>query len=307
MSTEPPVPAATDRAYRGRIAPTPTGYLHLGHGRTFLAAYWRAQAAAGSVVLRIEDLDTGRCKPGFVQAIIQDLDWLGIHANAPAIHQRDRRDRYLEAWRRLRDRDAIYPCNRSRRDVRTATQAPHADDDAEPIFPTSWRPAPGAAASHEQPAGVNWRFRVPDGACIQFHDAVHGLVSFTAGVDFGDFVVWRRDDVPAYELSVVVDDAAQRISEVVRGDDLLLSTARQALLYQALHLPMPGMCHLPLVLDEKGKRLAKRHAPLAMRELRQRGLTPEQALAQIPAVPQKALAAPPIPARPSILPAVEAH
>lgn len=290
----------TQSSYIGRIAPTPTGYLHLGHGRTFSAASQRACARGGALTLRIEDLDAGRCKPPYTQAILEDLAWLGLTWDR-IVHQRDRRPHYLGAWERLRDLDLIYPCKRSRRDVRAATQAPHAEDNAEPLFPPQWRPAHGTGKTWNQPAGANWRFRVPDGAIVQFHDALHGLIQFTAGHHFGDFVVWRRDDVPAYELAVVVDDAAMGVTEIVRGDDLLLSTARQLLLYQALNGAMPGVCHLPLVLDENGQRLAKRHDPLSMRDLRLQGLSAPTALAQIPPLPQHILQAPPVPSKPAIL------
>jgi glutamyl-tRNA synthetase len=126
---------------------------------------------------------------------------------------------------------------------------------------------------------VVWRFRVPDGEVVRFTDARRGAQAFTAGVDFGDFVVWRKDDVPAYELAVVADDAAMLITEVVRGEDLLRSTARQLLVYRALGATPPAWCHLPLVRDAEGRRLAKRHQALSVRELRARGLTPPQVLA----------------------------
>ena len=126
------------------------------------------------------------------------------------------------------------------------------------------------------PAGVNWRFRVPDGECIEFEDGRMGRQGFEAGRDFGDFLVWRRDDVPAYQLAVVVDDAAMQVSEVVRGADLLRSTARQILLQRALGLATPGYYHCPLMTDENGIRLAKRHDGLSLRRLREQGRTPEQ-------------------------------
>jgi glutamyl-tRNA synthetase len=126
---------------------------------------------------------------------------------------------------------------------------------------------------------VNWRFRVPDGEAVRFVDQRQGSQSYVAGQDFGDFVVWRRDDVPAYQLAVVVDDAAMQITEVVRGADLLKSTARQLLLIRALRLPTPAYFHCDLVRDESGTRLAKRHDALSLRSLRERGHTPEQVLA----------------------------
>ena len=173
--------------------------------------------------------------------------------------QSERRAFYLDAWRRLKEGGFIYPSPQSRKDVLRAASAPHPEDEAaEPIFPPQWRPAPDAAQAWTSPAGVHWRFRVPDGETVSFHDACYGEQRFVAGRDFGDFVVWRRDDVPAYELAVVVDDAAMRITEVVRGMDLLKSTARQLLVYRALGWSPPAWRHCPLVCDASGRRLSKR-------------------------------------------------
>ncbi|NBX29927.1 tRNA glutamyl-Q synthetase, partial [bacterium] len=153
--------------------------------------------------------------------------------------------------------------------VEAAATAPHAADDAEPIFPPSLRPAEWERAA--APGGVAWRFRVPDGRVIEFEDALQGIVRRTAGVDFGDFVVWRRDDLAAYELAVVADDHAMEIAEVVRGADLLTSTARQMLLYEALGWRPPAFCHAPLVCDAAGRRLA-------IGELRAAGWSPDDVL-----------------------------
>ena len=266
--------------YRGRIAPTPTGDLHVGHARTFVAAWRRAEAAGGALVLRIEDLDPLRCRPVYAGHAIEDLRWLGVRWTEGPVFQSARRAVFEDAWRRLRDAGAIYPSDASRREVRDAAHAPHDDDeDAEPIFPPALRPPAGAGRDAASPAGTVWRFRVPDGETIRFTDAVRGPQAFTAGADFGDFVVWRKDDVPAYELAVVADDVAMRITEVVRGEDLLRSTARQLLVYRALGAAPPVWCHLPLVRDAAGRRLAKRHQPLSVRELRARGLTPAEVLA----------------------------
>ena len=133
----------------------------------------------------------------------------------------------------------------------------------------------GAASTYDRPAGVNWRFRVPDGEEVGFSDLHLGPQKLIAGRDFGDFIVWRRDDVPAYQLAVVVDDAAMQITEVVRGADLLLSTARQLLLYRALGLNPPAFYHCPLMTDDSGVRLAKRHDALSLRALRESGVAPE--------------------------------
>jgi glutamyl-tRNA synthetase len=275
--------------YRGRLAPTPTGRLHLGHARTFWLAHARARAAGpeAKVVLRMEDLDAARCQPGWSAAVIEDLRWIGLDwdegpdlggPHAP-YEQSRRREVYFEAWRRLRDGGYIYPCARSRADVQRATQAPHADEeDAEPLYPAEWRPPSGAGRDIPTPSAAvaNWRFRVPDGEAIQFSDILQGPQSFIAGKDFGDFLIWRRDDVPAYELAVVADDHAMAITEVVRGADLLKSTARQLLLYRALGWTPPAWCHAPLMFDETGKRLAKRNDALSLATLREQGANPQK-------------------------------
>lgn len=265
---------------RGRLAPTPTGLLHVGHARTFACAAERAGDAG--LVLRIEDLDGGRCRPEFTAAAITDLRWLGLGwtegpdiggPNAP-YEQSRRTGWYLEIWRRLEAAGAIYPSPHSRRDVEEAAAAPH--DAAEPVFPPALRPTTRERAT--APGGVPWRFRVPDGRVIEFTDAMQGRIVRTAGIDFGDFVVWRRDDGAAYELSVVADDHAMEIVEVVRGADLLTSTARQILLYEALGWRPPAFCHVPLVCDMQGNRLAKRTGGLAIADLRAAGWSPEQVL-----------------------------
>jgi len=279
---------------RGRLAPTPTGLLHVGHARTFAVA--AARAGRAGLVLRIEDLDAPRCREEFVAAAIEDLHWLGLSwTEGPDVggpsapyRQSERGAWFLEVWRRLEAAGVIYPSPHSRRDVEEAATAPHeperralAGEPAEPIFPPSLRPRRVDRADH--PGGVAWRFRVPDGRTISFPDALAGdpqtgLVARTAGVDFGDFVVWRRDDLAAYELAVVADDKAMGIEEVVRGADLLTSTARQILLAEALGWASPAFCHVALVRDSSGQRLAKRSGALSIAELRRRGHTPEEVL-----------------------------
>jgi len=262
--------------YRGRIAPTPTGLLHAGHAATFWTAFARAREAAGRLILRIEDIDPHRCRHDYVDACISDLSWLGVSWDEGPIYQSCRLPLFLETWMRLRDTGFIYPSPHSRRDVELATQAPH---DEEPIFPIHLRQPVESARAWVAPAGTNWRFRVPDGEVISFVDGRHGEVALTAGKDFGDFVVWRRDDVPAYELAVVADDIAMQITEVVRGEDLLVSTARQVLLYRALGAEPPAFYHCPLVRDADGQRMAKRSASMSLSALREAGLTPAEVLA----------------------------
>ncbi|MBC8095845.1 MAG: tRNA glutamyl-Q(34) synthetase GluQRS [Akkermansiaceae bacterium] len=269
-------------SYRGRIAPSPTGYLHLGHARTFWIAQQRAQAAGGTIVLRNDDLDSTRYKMEFVDAMLEDLKWFGFQwQEGPYIggpfgpyNQSERMNFYRGALEQLEADGFIYRCTCSRKDIRTAATAPHAADDEDPIYPGTCRDK--VDTSHRNPGSrFNWRFRVPDGETILFVDGNAGPQPFVAGKDFGDFVVWRQDDVPAYQLACVVDDASMRITEVVRGADLLLSTARQLLLYRALHLPAPDFFHCALMKDENGIRLAKRHDALSLRTLRQRQADPE--------------------------------
>jgi len=262
----------TTSMYKGRLAPTPTGEFHLGHARTFYTAWRRARDAGGFLALRIEDLDAQRCRPEFVEGMLEDFAWMGIDWDGEPVVQSRRRELYEAAWRRLKEQDLIYPCTRSRKELRDCVRAPHEEEELrEPLYPAAWRPEPGSAAAYKEPAGVTWRFRTSEGEVVRFSDVRKGEVAFTAGVDFGDFAVWRRDDVPAYELAVVADDLEMGITEVVRGEDLLLSTARQILLYRALGGNPPGWCHEPLVRDENGKRLAKRYDTLSLRSFRERG------------------------------------
>jgi glutamyl/glutaminyl-tRNA synthetase len=280
--------------YRGRLAPSPTGYLHLGHAMTFWCAQERARKNGGSLVLRVEDLDRERWRAEFQAAIVDDLRWFGLEWDeGPDVGgeygpylQSERRDLYWTTLEKLNGRGFVYPCTCSRRDVLNAAGAPHSEND-EPIYPGTCRPksveaAVSAAVKLNQQAtrpplqaGVNWRFCVPDGEPLEFVDQRLGLQSAVSGKDFGDFVIWRADDVPAYQLAVVVDDAAMQISEVVRGADLLTSTFRQLLLYRALNLTPPEFYHAPLLTDLLGNRLAKRHPSLSLRALRDAGRTPE--------------------------------
>jgi glutamyl-tRNA synthetase len=280
------MPDSPPRSYRGRLAPSPTGLLHVGHACTFSIAAQRALDHHGTLILRNEDLDPQRSRPEFAQAMIEDLHWLGLRwtegpdcggPHGPYV-QSKRRAHYLAAWRRLRDTGFIYPCTCSRKDLAHAASAPN-DSDDEPIYPGRCRHRTDAA-QFPGPAGVNWRFRVPDAEEITFADLNLGRQRYVAGQDFGDFLVWRRDDVPAYQLAVVVDDQSMHITEVVRGADLLKSTARQLLLVRALAYSTPDYFHCNLVRDPSGVRLAKRHDALSIRHLRENGMQPEQILAQ---------------------------
>jgi glutamyl/glutaminyl-tRNA synthetase len=298
--------------YRGRLAPSPTGYLHVGHARTFHAAWQRAREAGGTLVMRMEDLDPDRSRAEYASAALEDLQWLGIDWDegpdiggpcAPYL-QSQRHETYLAAWRKLLQGGFIYPCRCSRKDLAAALSAPHESANTEqdpledePIYPGTCRPKDHGLQfdAFSDPAGVNWRFRVPDGEEIEFEDLNLGPQRFVAGTDFGDFLVWRRDGnprpglrpwgggVPSYQLACIADDAGMKITEVLRGADLLKSTARQILLNRALGFADPKWFHCKLVLDQNGRRLAKRNDALSVRALRDRGLRPSDLLsAELP-------------------------
>jgi glutamyl-tRNA synthetase len=281
-------------SYRGRLAPSPTGFLHLGHARTFWIAAQRARAANGTLLLRNDDLDAARFRLDFAEAMFEDLHWLGFTwAEGPDIggphapyNQRDRRPHYRAALEKLHAAGQIFPCTHTRKDVLDAIGAPHegAAADDEPVYPASFRPPVGAPLPPlSATISVNWRFRVPDGEPLEFTDGRCGVQRAVAGRDFGDFLVWRKDDAPSYQLSCAVDDAAMRITEVVRGADLIRSTFRQLLLLRALGLPAPQYYHCPLMTDDLGERLAKRHDALSLRTLRAQGVTPEEIIAKFAA------------------------
>jgi glutamyl-tRNA synthetase len=298
MSRTPP---SAPLSYRGRLAPSPTSYLHAGHARTFWTAYQRATAAGGSLIMRMEDLDPDRSRAVYADAALEDLRWLGINwqegpdvggTSAPYA-QSNRRAFYLEAWRTLLRGGFIYPCRCSRKDLEAALSAPHEETfqssgnqeplGDEPVYPGTCRQLRGDVSQlPDSPDGFNWRFQVPDGEAIEFEDVNLGPQRFVAGLDFGDFVVWRRDGIPSYQLACVADDAAMKITEVVRGEDLLKSTARQILLNRALGFEDPAWFHCRLMVDENGRRLAKRHDALSLRALRLRGTMPKQILTEEP-------------------------
>lgn len=252
--------------YRGRLAPTPSGLLHLGHAQTFWIAHQRCRERQGQLILRQEDLDRARCKSEYAEAAEEDLRWLGLDWDEGPYYQSERMPFYEEHFERLRARGFVYPCSCSRKEVQEAQRAPNLGDE-EPLYGGTCRNGP----QHEEIRA--WRFRVPEQS-IEFTDFCQGPQRFTGQHDFGDFVVWRPQAGPSYQLAVVVDDALMKITEVVRGCDLLLSTARQILIYQALDYCLPDFYHCPLVTDENGVRLAKRHDALALQTLRKRGENP---------------------------------
>jgi glutamyl-tRNA synthetase len=277
------------RPYRGRIAPSPSGRLHLGHAATFLTAAARATNAGGTLIYRDDDLDRDRCKPELVQAALDDLRWLGIEwtegpdcggPNAPYA-QSARIAFYNEAFEGLRQRGLIYPCSCTRSEVARALSAPHPLDE-EPIYPGTCRPA--APTTFKTPrSGLNWRFRIPERETLTFNDLAQGMQSAVSQEDFGDFLIWRKDDFPSYQLASAVDDALMGITEIVRGRDLITSTFRQLLIWRALEHPEPAFYHCPLLTDASGKRLAKRDDALSIHSLRSMGRTSSELISEIDA------------------------
>lgn len=274
-------PAASS-SYVGRLAPSPTGYLHLGHARTFHTAQQRAHAAGGRLLLRNDDLDASRVRPEFVEAMIEDMAWLGLRWEEPMISQSHRLDLYRAALARLHAAGVIFPCYRTRRELAEASvSAPHeGGENDEALYPVAFRPPPDVPLPALDAAGfaTNWRFRVPDGESLAFIDGHFGAQHATAGHDFGDFLVWRKDGVPSYQLACAVDDAELGITEVVRGADLIKSTFRQLLILRALGHTAPAYYHCPLLCDDHGVRLAKRHDALSLRALRVQGASPASLL-----------------------------
>ncbi len=267
---------------RGRYAPSPTGPLHLGNARTALLAWLAARVAGSSFLMRVEDLDGPRVRSGLEARILDELRWLGLDwdegpdvsgARGP-YRQSERRARYEAAFTELKAAGLVYPCFCSRAEIAAASQAPHGAGEEGSRYPGTCRGLGAreiAARSARRPPA--WRFRVPEGL-VGFEDGVHGHCAFDVAREVGDFVVARADGVPAYQLAVVVDDASMGVEEVVRGDDLLSSTARQLLLYGALGLAAPRFTHVPLVMGADGARLAKRHGAVSLGELRQQGADP---------------------------------
>jgi len=245
-----------------RLAPSPTGALHLGNARTFLINWLMARQNGWRIVLRIEDLDGPRIKSGKDEQSIDELRWLGIDWDEGPIYQTARREVYQSAVGKLIAGGHAYPCVCSRKEVELAASAPHAEDGAA-VYPGTCRgrfkTIEEATAFSGKPPAI--RFAVPEGSIVSFVDEFAGLRSFDVPSTLGDFVIAKADGTPAYQLSVVVDDAAMGITHIVRGDDLIDSTPRQILLYRALGLEqhIPRHYHLPLVVGEDGRRLAKRH------------------------------------------------
>lgn len=272
--------------YRGRLAPSPTGALHLGNARTFLIAWLRARSQSGRLALRMEDLDHPKNKPGAAAAALEDLRWLGFDwdegPDVGGLHapytQTARTAAYAQALEALKLKGLAYPCVCSRRDVEAGQSAPHAEEGL--YYPGTCR---GCFADYESarrtlPEGrlPAWRFRVPDGEEVCFEDVFHGVCRQVVSALSGDFVLARDAGGAGYMLAVVADDADMGITEVVRGDDLLAATPRQLLLYRALRLTPPAFLHVPLVVSAEGRRLAKRHGDTRISALRGAGVPSER-------------------------------
>jgi glutamyl-tRNA synthetase len=254
----------------GRLAPSPTGAQHVGNARTYVIAWLSARSRGGRVVLRIEDIDSPRVKTGAAEQALDDLRWLGLDWDANPIVQTQRLAIYEQALERLKSQELVYPCTCTRADIERAASAPHAEHEGAPYPGTcAGRCAADAATLGDRP--LAWRFRVGDGRC-PFVDGFLGPVEVDLKAIGGDFVVWKSSGTPAYQLAVVVDDAAQDVTEVIRGDDLISSTPRQLLLYRALGLTPPAFTHVPLVVGPDGRRLAKRHGDTRLASLRSAGV-----------------------------------
>ena len=278
--------------YIGRLAPSPTGALHLGNMRSFLIAWAHCRQNQGKLQLRIEDLHTVRLKPGALEQIFDDLHWLGIHwdegpqniseitTQGAEFVQSLQCQRYIEVFEQLKTLGRVYPCACTRKEIEMVQSAPHGDHElkypgtcrnkkltAEEIFISTGRPAP-------------WRFIVDD-EFTDYVDGVHGPQKSKVLDWSGDFVIAQHQNALAYQLAVVVDDHHHGVTHVIRGDDLLASTHRQLQIYRALNWTPPHFHHLPLLIGKDGHRLAKRHGDWKVTHLRELGHGPEDIIGLI--------------------------
>jgi glutamyl-tRNA synthetase len=265
----------------GRLAPSPTGYLHLGHARSFLLAYWSARQKGGRLLVRLEDLDRERSTQHYVDETLRDLEWLGLDWDGIARRQSLGLERIREVAEGLALRGHAYPCICTKGDLRADLNAPQ-EGSPELCYTGRCRGRfasmqAARAATGRQPA---LRYRVPE-LTITVNDEFTGSRRFMVASECGDFVIVRKDLIPSYQLAVVVDDAADGVTEVVRGDDLLPSAARQQLLQADLGFQTPRWIHVPLVVDEQGRRFAKRADDLSLNTLRARGVDPRAVVAWV--------------------------
>lgn len=286
----PPLLPAASGVARGRLAPSPTGFLHLGNAWAFWAAWASARAAFGEIVLRIEDIDPERSKPEYIEALIEDLAWLGIDwdfgpgdldktENRPCFRQSNRFAAYKDALRVLDAKGLVYPCYCTRKELREIAGAPHTGDTGAP-YPGTCRVLSTQDRERFEREGRRHSLRLicPPEQGWEFTDLVMGPQENTLRASGGDFALCRSDGVYAYQLAVVVDDMAMGVTEVVRGNDILASTPRQLYLYSLFGGESPVYAHVPLVVDDAGERLAKRHASLTVRSLREAGVRAETVL-----------------------------
>lgn len=258
-----------------RLAPSPTGALHLGNARTFLVTWALARQRGWRIVLRIEDLDGPRVKPEAIEGIVRTLEWLGMDWDVGPLIQSHEPEPHEQAIRSLAERGLAYPCELTRTQIEAAANAPQEGAHDTP-FPASLRPA--RVPKHFTTRDTNWRLIVHDEA-VAFEDGFLGSQTFNVAHIVGDFVIWTKRGQPSYQLAVVVDDHRQGVTHVVRGSDLLDSAARQMLLYRGLGIgPLPHYLHLPLVRGEDGKRLAKRHGDTRVDAYRGRGVRPDRVI-----------------------------
>lgn len=266
-----------------RLAPSPTGALHLGNARTFLLTWLLARQRGWKVLLRIDDLDGPRVRPGAAEDAVADLRWLGLDWDGEMARQSTRHAFHRAAIERLLESDIVYPCVCTRSEVDRAASAPHADDGAS-VYPGTCRGRFASVSQAREVAGREPALRVRTGdEPVRFVDGVVGPREFRIASQLGDFVVAKSDGTPSYQLATVVDDADAGVTHVVRGDDLLDSTPRQVLLYSLLGRAdaIPEYFHLPLVVGPDGRRLAKRHGDTRLASLRHRGVDPRRLLAML--------------------------
>lgn len=267
---------------RGRFAPTPSGLMHVGNARTALLSWLQIRSAGGQFILRIEDIDKPRSRPHYAEQALSDLRWLGLDWDegpdiggpfSPYV-QSEREEQYEAALEQLLVKDKLYPCFCSRADLQAIASAPHGLSAEGPAYPGLCRHlTPSERVERAASKQPSLRFAMPDHP-ITYVDEAAGPQTFAPGAG-SDFVVKRADGIISYQLAVVVDDAAMGITDVLRGYDLLDSTPRQLLLYEALSLTPPRFAHVPLLLGPDGNRLAKRHGAISLASIRERGLPPE--------------------------------